>query len=259
MIDSNPCKEEHNMEQKETYRQGAFGELETTDPEWAEIVAAFSQNEVPAASRLTERERMLCILSVLLGCQGMGEFRRMLGAALNGGLDPAAVKETLYQATAYLGTGRVRDFLEAANQIMKQHGIALPLPPQGTTDSDSRFEKGLAKQVALFGEEMAKRQTDCPPLRRNINRWLADNCFGDYYTRGGLSDREREMITFCFLLAQGGCENQLRGHAAGNFGVGNGKERLYSIVEQCMPYIGYPRSLNAMGIIDETAAKFEKQ
>ena len=33
------------------------------------------------------------------------------------------------------------------------------------------------------------------------------------------------MITFCFILAQGGCENQLRGHTAGNFGVGNDKEK----------------------------------
>lgn len=102
---------------------------------------------------------------------------------------------------------------------------------------------------------MAKRQTDGPVLRRNINRWLADNCFGDYYTRNGLNDQEREMITFCFILAQGGCENQLRGHTAGNFGVGNDKEKLYGVVEQCMPYIGYPRSLNAMNIIDEVAGK----
>lgn len=38
---------------------------------------------------------------------------------------------------------------------------------------------------------MAKRQTEEPALRRNINRWLADNCFGDYYTRNGLSDQEQ--------------------------------------------------------------------
>ena len=158
---------------------------------------------------------------------------------------------------AYLGIGRVHDFLLAANEIMERHGVRLPLAPQRTTDENTRFEKGLAKQVALFGEGMAKRQTDAPPLRRNINRWLADNCFGDYYTRTGLNDRERELITFCFILAQGGCESQLRGHTAGNFGVGNGKERLYSAVEQCMPYIGYPRSLNAMAVIDEIAAKAE--
>src|SRR5699024_12152794 len=157
----------------------------------------------------------------------------------------------------YLEIGRTYDFLEIANQAIKEHNITLPLEPQGTTDEDSRFDKGLEKQVSLFGEGMAKRQTEGPALRKNINRWLADNCFGDYYTRGGLDDQEREMITFCFILAQGGCENQLRGHTAGNFGVGNGKEKTYSVVEQCMPYIGYHRSLKAMNIIDETAKKFE--
>lgn len=106
---------------------------------------------------------------------------------------------------------------------------------------------------------LAKRQTKDPVLRRNINCWLADNCFGDYYTHSGLNDQEREMITFCFLLAQGGCENQLKGHTAGNFGVGNDNEKLHSVVEQCMPYIGYPRSLNAMNIIDEVSKTMEER
>lgn len=237
--------------------KGVNSNLQITDPEWVDIVAEFSQSETVNANRLTEKEQMLCILSALLGCQGMGEFQNMLHAALNMGIDPIAVKEVIYQATAYLGIGRTYDFLIAANQIMEQHGIELPLAGQAATNEKTRFEDGLAKQVELFGADMAKRQTDGPMLRRNINRWLADNCFGDYYTRSGLNDQEREMITFCFLLAQGGCENQLRGHTAGNFGVGNDKEKLYSVVEQCMPYVGYPRSLNAMGIIDETAKKME--
>ena len=88
----------------------------------------------------------------------------MLGEALRGGLDPAAVKETVYQATAYLGIGRVRDFLEAANEVLAQHGVPLPLPPpQGTTDAATRFSAGLEKQVQLFDPEMAVRQTDCRP------------------------------------------------------------------------------------------------
>ena len=98
------------METKRSQRledvfQGTASRLAATDPEWVGIAAAFSQREVPDASRLTERERMLCILSALLGCQGMGEYRHMLCATLNGGLDPVAVKETVYQATAYLGIG----------------------------------------------------------------------------------------------------------------------------------------------------------
>lgn len=238
---------------------GNSSTLSKIDPEFVEIFANFSQDEVIKANNLTEKEQILCILSTLLGCQGMGEFQNMLHAALNTGIAPIAIKEVIYQATAYLGIGRTHDFLIAANQIMEQHGIKLPLAPQATTNEKTRFEDGLTKHVELFGEDMAKRQTDGPVLRRNINRWLADNCFGDYYTRNGLNDQERELITFCFILAQGGCENQLRGHTAGNFGVGNDKEKLYSVVEQCMPYIGYPRSLNAMNIVDEVSKKMENQ
>lgn len=232
---------------------GVSSTLSKTDPEFVELLANFSQDEVRKANILTEKEQMLCILSALLGCQGMGEFQNMLHAALNTGIAPIAIKEVIYQATAYLGIGRTYDFLIAANQIMEQHGIKLPLAPQATTNEKTRFEDGLTKQVELFGSDMAKRQTDGPVLRRNINHWLADNCFGDYYTRNGLNNQERELITFCFILAQGGCEKQLRGHTEGNFGVGNDKEKLYSVVEQCMPYIGYPRSLNAMNIIDEVS------
>lgn len=228
--------------------------LAQTDPEFATLITRFIQEETRKESRLTEEERHLCVLSALVGCQGLGAFRNALHAALQSGFSPVCVKELLYQATAYLGIGRVHDFLQAANAILEQHGITLPLPPQGTTDPSSRFEKGLSKQVALFGPDMARRQTNAPQLRRLIYRWLAANCFGDYYTRTGLHDAQREMIAFCFLLAQGGCENQLRGHVAGNFGVGNGPDKLYSVVEQCLPFIGYPRCLNAMAIIDEVSA-----
>ena len=161
--------EELKIKMSEAF-QGTASRLAATDPEWVEIVSNFSQDEAVSASKLTEKERMLCILSTLLGCQGMGEFRHMVHAALNGGLEPEAIREVIYQATAYLGIGRVYDFLEAAGQIMEQHGIRLPLENQGTTGPKDRFEKGLAKQVELFGEGMAKRQTEGPLLRRNINR-----------------------------------------------------------------------------------------
>ena len=85
---------------------GAGNNLQNTDPEWVDIIASFSQKETIAASRLTQKEQMLCILSALLGCQGMGEFQNMLHAALNTGTDPVAIKEVIYQATAYLGSSR---------------------------------------------------------------------------------------------------------------------------------------------------------
>lgn len=96
--------------------------LSATDPEWVDIVANFSQNETVKESKLTQKEQMLCILSALLGCQGLGEYQNLLYAALKSGVDPVAIKETVYQATAYLGIGRVYDFLVATNRIMENAG-----------------------------------------------------------------------------------------------------------------------------------------
>jgi 4-carboxymuconolactone decarboxylase len=176
----------------------------------------------------------------------MGEYQNMLHASLNVGIDPFAIREVVYQATAYLEIGCIYDYVVVRSEIMKQHGIKLPLEEQTTTDEHSRFDKSLTKQVELFGAGIADRQTSGPALRKNVNRWLADNCFGDYYTRTWLNNQEREMITFCYILSQCGCENQLRGHAMGNLGVGNDEKKMYQVVEQCMPYIGYPRTLNAI-------------
>ena len=154
----------------------------------------------------------------------------------------------MYQATDYLGYGRMLPFLYATNEIMTERGIALPLVDQTTTTFEDRLEKGIAAQVKIFGERMNEAWK-----KGHIQHWLADNCFGDYYTRTGLSLRERELITFCFLMAQGGCEPQLIAHAKGNMHIGNDRAFLIRVVSQCLPYIGYPRSLNALSCIDKAA------
>ena len=61
------------------------------------------------------------------------------------------------------------------------------------------------------------------------------------------------MITFCFLVAQGGFDPQAISHAQANMRLGNDREFLIKVVSQCLPYIGYPRSLNALRCIDEAA------
>jgi 4-carboxymuconolactone decarboxylase len=90
-----------------------------------------------------------------------------------------------------------------------------------------------------------------PEGQKNIQKYLSDNCFGDYYTRTGLDVRTRELLTFSMILSLGGCEPQLKGHIQGNVAVGNDKATLLSAVTQILPYLGYPRTLNAIRCINE--------
>lgn len=227
-------------------------DLYETDPEFMERMEYFTWEEVvkEPGQELPEDTRFLAILAALLGCQGLDVYKDMLDKALDGGLTPVMVKETVYQAVDYLGIGRVMPFLSVTNDVLTARGVKLPLPSQKTTTLEDRLEKGAGAQAEIFGEHIKEAWK-----AGHINRWLAANCFGDYYTRGGLDLRQREMITFCFLSAQGGCEPQLTAHAKGNMNLGNDREFLIRVISQCLPYIGYPRSLNAINCVNKAAEK----
>lgn len=224
--------------------------LYETDPEFMERFEHFAYEEVvkEEGQTLDEKTRYLAILATLLGCQDLDVFKATLPEALDAGLSPVMIKETVYQAVDYLGIGRMYPFLGAVNEVLEERGVQLPLEGQATTTMENRLEKGAALQLEMFGEGMRDAWK-----KGHINRWLAANCFGDYYTRTGLDLAQREMITFCFLAAQGGCEPQLTSHAKGNMNMGNDAAFLTKVVSQCLPYIGYPRSLNAIACINKAA------
>ncbi len=182
-----------------------------------------------------------------MGIQGIDEYKVMLPVALDNGVNPVEAKEVLYQAVDYLGLGRVFPFFKATNDVLAARGVEMPLPGQAATTMDkNRLEKGEKTQIRLFGPQMKEFSK-----KGTINKWLVDNCFGDYYTRKGLDDKDREMVTFCYIAAQGGCEPQLLAHAQANIKLGNDKEFLMKVIEQNVPFIGYPRSLNAVTIVNK--------
>lgn len=221
-------------------------DIRKTDPEYAEILERFMRDEAVNGDevRLPARLHYLAVLAALMGCGGTEAYRELLPEALERGLSPVAVKEVIYQATDYLGYGRVLPFLRVTNEVLTAGGVSLPLAGQATVTQENRLEQGVQAQAEIFGERMRQAWQ-----AGTVNRWLAEKCFGDYYTRRGLSLPERELITFCFLAAQGGCEPQLTAHAKGNMAIGNDAEFLTRVVLNCLPYIGYPRSLNALACV----------
>lgn len=192
---------------------------------------------------LKPTERNLAILASLIACQGIDVFKMMLEKALDEGLDPVMVKELVYQSVDYVGMGKMWDFLKVVNEVLETKNLSLDAGEE-TTTMENRLEKGVEAQMIIFGDTMKEVWKNS-----TVNRWLAQNCFGDYYTRTGLSLAQREMITFCFLMALGGCEPQLDAHIQGNINLGNDPDFLVRVVHQCLPYIGYPRSLNALNAI----------
>jgi hypothetical protein len=63
--------------------------------------------------------------------------------------------------------------------------------------------------------------------------------------------RRAWLSAFAMLVSLGGCEAQVKGHVAANLNVGNDRGVLLSVITQLLPFIGYPRTLNALQVIDE--------
>ncbi|MFZ1042562.1 MAG: carboxymuconolactone decarboxylase family protein [Anaerolineales bacterium] len=226
-----------------------------TDPELIEVFDNFAFDEVMMYGNLDTKTRLMVILASMIACQAVAEYKVMLSGALNVGVTPVEVKEIVYQAVPYVGMAKAYDFIHANNEILEGRGIKLPLEGQATTSSETRFEKGLVVQKAIVGEMVDKMYQDSPASQIHIQKYLSANCFGDYLTRTGIDIRARELLTFSMLLSLGGCEPQLKGHIQGNMNVGNDKERLLSVITQLLPYVGYPRTLNAIRCLNEVASE----
>jgi 4-carboxymuconolactone decarboxylase len=225
--------------------------LKVTDPELIEVFDNFAFDEVLRYGNLDTRTRLMVILGSMIACQALSEYKVMLGGALNVGVTPIEVKEIVYQAVPYVGMAKVFDFIHATNEILESRGIKLPVEGQSTTSLETRFEKGLDLQKAIFGEMITRMYEESPANQLHIQKYLSANCFGDNLTRAGLDVKIRELLTFSMLLSLGGCEPQLKGHIQGNINVGNDKETLLSVVTQLLPYVGYPRTLNAIRCLNE--------
>ena len=229
--------------------------LIVTDPELIEVFDNFAFDEVLAYGNLDIRTRLMVILAAIIASQALGKYRVMLGGALNVGVTPVEVKEIVYQAVPYVGIAKVYDFIHATNEILESRGISLPLEGQSTTTPETRFEKGLAVQKAIFGAAIDQMYQASPANQLHIQKYLSANCFGDYVARTGLDLKTRELLTFSILLSLGGCEPQLKGHIQGNVNLGNTKEVLLTVVTQLLPYVGYPRALNAIRCLNEVVSE----
>ena len=193
--------------------------LDDTDPEFLQIFANFTLGEAMSHGQLEMKTRLMVILAALVARHALSEYKVMLHSALNVGVTPVEVKEIIYHSVPYAGSAFVFDFIHATNDIFSKLGIEPLQEGQSTTDQQNRLEQGLAVQKQIFGEAIDRNYQQAPANQLHLQRYLSANCFGDYYTRKGLDYLQREMITFCFIAAQGGCEPQLVSHAQANMKI----------------------------------------
>ena len=239
----------------EKNRQKFLGDYQSlltrTDPDLIAMKERLVYGEIVERGTLNDHQRMLVTLVALAVSRTLEEMKIQTEAALRVGLSPVEIKEALYQCASYIGFPGTESALRLVNEAFVEKGIPLPVESQATVTEESRFRDGLTAQKAIFGDSIDKMHASAPEGQKDIMvNCLSAFCFGDFYTRKGLDLKTRELLTFSIVSALGGCEAQVKAHVQGNANMGNTRQNLIDALAQMLPYIGFPRTLNALGCVN---------
>lgn len=108
------------------------------------------------------------------------------------------------------------------------------------------MERGLNTLNAIDGEQGAAVMQALADISPDLGKYIIGFGFGEIYNRPYLDPKQRELITLAALAAQGGCEKQLRVHIHASLNVGLSREAIVETFIHCVPYLGFPKVLNAV-------------
>ena len=122
----------------------------------------------------------------------------------------------------------------------------------------SRFEQGSEALAAIDGKGGQDVIDSLQDIAPDLGRWIVEFAFGDIYTREGLSLQQRELVTIGSLVTQGDTAPQLTVHIQGALNVGLSKESVIEAILQCVPYVGFPRVINAINVARKVFANADE-
>lgn len=197
---------------------------------------------------LDEKTQQLLIIATMTATQAYPQIKTQTAYALDNGVTAEEIQEAIYHSAPYCGYTKAINAMTVANEVFEKRKINLP-KSQATVTDKNRYEKGLEVQRSIFGPQIGTITDDMTDDQKVITKYLSDICFGDFYTRDTLDVKTRELITLSVLASNGGCESQIGAHTAGNLAVGNTEDQILSAILLCVPYNGFPRTLNAINAV----------
>ena len=122
-----------------------------------------------------------------------------------------------------------------------------------------RYERGEKLLRKIDGNKVADNLiARYENLAPDFTRYLVEFAFGEIYAREG-DLKHRELIAIASLATMGGCDAQLETHVHGAFNVGLTEGEIVEAVMTLIPYIGFPKALNAMTVVKRVVDKRSAQ
>lgn len=207
---------------------------------FAHSLVSFEANQ---ASILSPKQKSIVSISAFTARGDLPKLKQAFAEGLTNGLTINEIKEELIHLSAYCGFPRSLNGIITFNAVLderKASGTADPVgrTPMKPTDS-KKFETGKKVLEALTGQaEKYPKQTGYAAFVPAIDTLLKEHLFNDIFTRGVISNQERELITIASLISLGGVDSQMQGHFGICLNLGITPAQLKEVIAMVETKIG---------------------
>jgi 4-carboxymuconolactone decarboxylase len=111
-------------------------------------------------------------------------------------------------------------------------------------DTEEVYERGIAVRDEMLGSEHGRAKVETQSeFTADFENMVTRYCFGEVWTREGLSRAQRSMITIAMLIALGR-PHEIRVHVKGAIANGVTREEISEIIMHSAIYCGVPAAVD---------------
>jgi 4-carboxymuconolactone decarboxylase len=195
---------------------------------------------------LAPRDRGLVTLTALIARGQTVELRAYLNLALDHGVTPGEISETITHLAFYAGWGNAVAAIPFAREVFAARGIGPDRVPPASPAL-------LPLDQAAEAERVARVDRLAGPVVPGLVQFTTDVLFRDLWPRPGLAPRDRSLVTVSALIAAGQMA-QLPSHL--NRAMDNGLTRTEAaeVVAHLAFYAGWPNAFSTIPVLREVFA-----
>ncbi|MBE3639489.1 carboxymuconolactone decarboxylase family protein [Mangrovicoccus algicola] len=210
----------------------------------APALAAYSAEDLFASvwndEALPMRDRALVTFAALVTRHEADALGRHAELALDAGVTPAELSETITHLAFYTGWGNATAAAEAMAPVYESRGVTaedLPAPDPDLLPLDEEAEAAREDTV----------QTNFAHVSPGVVETTRELLFNDLWLRPDLAPRDRSMVTVAALIAAGQPE-QMTFHLNRAMDNGLTQEEAGAMLSHLAFYAGWPRVFSAMPV-----------
>lgn len=212
-------------------------ELQAVSPALERFASTRLASELWKRNDLSPRDRSLVTVAAVIARNQTVLFSEQLALALDNGVTPAELSETIAQLAFYGGWGNAIAAATVTKEIFLKRGIAteqLPRAEEVLLPIDGKAEASRAARVEQSIGAVA------PGLVKDTT----DVLFHDLWLRPGLLPRDRSLVTVSALIANGQIQ-QIPPHLNRAMDNGLTRQQAAGVLSHLAYYAGWPNAFSA--------------